>query len=524
MEIPELRAHLSGTNGKKQFTALQRVQLPEQREVTPLIVHLAVEGKDRRAFSLAKKRLRYVKKAAQEPLLQYLERKKGAPPVDPDHQARAIHLLGFIEADEAVPRLLEFGKTAPEPVLAQLLITLGTLGDPRAVPFIVSHLHDKDFKIQHPAIVALGNFPGDDTAKHLVPFLQDKSPKIQRVAITSLGRLGDPSVLEALDPVLHARSEKTRTKAQRLKEKCEEWIRDAPLIAARKEEEADILALVRDVEPLLRRLKDAPADQSPRLDVIPFDQYNQMLQRHLKQFHVEFERYFRDYGDPISSFDTELFFRYPVLYMGLTLRGPTDVESFGAVVPTLEQGVKRTSKHLDRHLNKKLQSLGTIVTAHGLNNVERQSLYRSGVQFVDTRQIVEKLRKTKFMNMKNLPTTGLARFEKAVHFKRHACDFWKHKISEEGLMAQMVHALREGLGEKNYRTCKIDGRPQDHFLYCLEDALSSLLIYVYVKNRFEVKTRGGRSRRHHRRGRGRGRSGKSRGRSQKSGRQSREKK
>lgn len=480
----QIKECLESTDSRQQLVGLQRVQLPEQVSLYSYVVKIAVQGRYPETSLLAKKRLKYFKEHATNLLLEYLKCE------DQFHRIRAIQLLGFLRDASVVPYLIAHAKNASKPEICQILVTLGSLRDCSAHPFISSYIDDPDPKLRVPAVTALGSIQDELAFEELNRKLSDPSPQVKYGAMVALERFKDPSIASRLEPLLEDEDFKIRTQAMNLKKKCAQWLREADKMVLGKTEERAIIGLVNDVETIFKNLKQAPENPNPVTEVIPFSQYNTLLKQHTAQFRVEFERYFRKFKDPISAFDTELFYRFPILYMGLTLRSPSDIESFGAVVPSF-QGIKISSKILQKHLIDKLKSLDTLVTAHGVNDVERKSLYQAGVRFIDTGQIVKKMRSTDKKNFRSLCTSGLGQFEKVVHFKRHACCFWKHKISEEALLAQMIHAIQIGMTSHEYRVCLICANPQDHFLYCLEDAFISLLIFAYVKNRFTIEPRGG---------------------------------
>ncbi|MHA1731834.1 MAG: HEAT repeat domain-containing protein [Promethearchaeota archaeon] len=478
----EIKSFLESMSPKKRLLGLQRIQLPGHEALHALVVKIAVERKERESALLAKKRLRYFKDEAKDLLLKYLDHEKV------DYRVRAIQLLGFVRSSSTTAALLARGPPTTDVELGATLMTLGMLQDPSSIPFVVRYLDHEDPKIRVQAVTAMGGFYDQPLPAELTGKLEDPSAKVRLSAIFAIERYQDPSVAPALKVLLKDKSARIREDAKRVLEKCAQWEQEAPLMELRKKEQRAILSIAPDVDEIVERMKDGSVDTEPTSEPIPFDEYRERLKRHTTQFRVEFERYFRKFGEPISSFDTECFYGQPILYMGLTMRSPTDIEPFGAVVPSL-YGIKIAARKVQAALLEKLRNINTIVTAHGFNNVERRMMYKSRVDFYDTNSIVKLMKRTRNENFQQMMYTGLGRFEKAVHFKRLACHFWKHKISEDALLGQMTTSILEGLGEKNYRKCLICEKAQDHFLYCLEDAFVSLLIYVYVKNRFNIQPR-----------------------------------
>jgi HEAT repeat protein len=117
------------------------------------------------------------------------------------------------------------GDPALEPEVAQLFVAardddpkvrrylsvvLGTLGDRRATPVLISALHDPDIDTRIYSILALGEIADPRSAAPLIALSSDSEPDIRKTAVYALGAFRDPQVASALaaalaDPVADVR-------------------------------------------------------------------------------------------------------------------------------------------------------------------------------------------------------------------------------------------------------------------------------------------------------------------------------
>ena len=95
-------------------------------------------------------------------------------------------------------------------VRAEAIKTLGTLGNPEAVPALIEALGDPDPRVRDEAVCALGNIGDRRAVPALINTLRNDDDDAVRVAAAYiLGELGDPSAVEPLkEALLYAIREK----------------------------------------------------------------------------------------------------------------------------------------------------------------------------------------------------------------------------------------------------------------------------------------------------------------------------
>src|SRR5262245_27739020 len=108
---------------------------------------------------------------------------------------RAIDVLGQIRAKDAVGPLVQqlFMRGTDEVTKQHLLVSLGRIGDPRAVKPIVDFLaRNNDRRIQGNAIFALGDIGDEAALEPLGRFAEETSdPSLRSVAQTAMRKIRD---------------------------------------------------------------------------------------------------------------------------------------------------------------------------------------------------------------------------------------------------------------------------------------------------------------------------------------------
>jgi len=94
-----------------------------------------------------------------------------------------------------------------------LALTMGHLGDPRAVPALVEGLNDKDIDNQIYNMWALGSIGDSAAAPDIARKLEAQDPAIRRTAAYVLGALKDPRAVRNLKIALNDSSEDVRWNA-----------------------------------------------------------------------------------------------------------------------------------------------------------------------------------------------------------------------------------------------------------------------------------------------------------------------
>jgi HEAT repeat protein len=107
-------------------------------------------------------------------------------------------VLGNIRSGRAVDRLAALLTDTAENVVHAAAESLGAIGDPRAVPYLVDVLRTQEFWSQYPTVVALGRIAHHSATEALLEYLEDEM--LAPAIADALGAIGDP---RALQPLLH---------------------------------------------------------------------------------------------------------------------------------------------------------------------------------------------------------------------------------------------------------------------------------------------------------------------------------
>jgi HEAT repeat protein len=129
---------------------------------------------------------------------------------------RAIDVLGQIRAKDAVAPLVQqlFMRGTDEVTKQHLLVSLGRIGDPRAVKPIVDFLaRDNDRRIQGNAIFALGDIGDESALEPLGRFAEETTdPSLRSVAQTAMRKIRDRPAPEVVPSAMA--QERLRAQAQ----------------------------------------------------------------------------------------------------------------------------------------------------------------------------------------------------------------------------------------------------------------------------------------------------------------------
>ncbi len=134
---------------------------------------------------------------------------------NPRVRMQAARLLGQVqgarEADlnEALAGLLvRLGKDPAAGVRRQAALSLGQLGDERAVPHLARRLRvEPTARVVVALMYGLASCGGPYVAPRVLPFLEHPTQQVRAAAVAALGRLGDPSVRDALLSALRTEPE-----------------------------------------------------------------------------------------------------------------------------------------------------------------------------------------------------------------------------------------------------------------------------------------------------------------------------
>jgi len=75
---------------------------------------------------------------------------------------------------------------------------LGRLGDPRAIPYLVSMRHDPEVSVRQDVMRALGKLQAREAEGVLLEALSDPAPLVRMTAASSLARIGAVNAISAL--------------------------------------------------------------------------------------------------------------------------------------------------------------------------------------------------------------------------------------------------------------------------------------------------------------------------------------
>jgi HEAT repeat protein len=105
-------------------------------------------------------------------------------------------MLGNIRSPLAVDKLAPLLTDSEENVVHAAAESLGAIGEPRAVPFLVDVLKTQEFWSQYPTVVALGRIAHHSATEPLLDFLNDEM--LAPAIVDALGSIGDPRALQPL--------------------------------------------------------------------------------------------------------------------------------------------------------------------------------------------------------------------------------------------------------------------------------------------------------------------------------------
>ncbi len=210
--------------------------------------------------------------------------------------------------------------------------------------------------------------------------------------------------------------------------------------------------------------------------------YRPIIKSHIETYESEFISYFADHRDSIVSFDIEEIYNQSFLVMALEIK--PDLTFFIKIITV--DSIYPIRKYMDSIPSRIRQWLASVkskkVMTHGTNEEEAAIIEQTGHEQVNTQDVLEKAISSSAFYGGQISNVGLKHFEEFIRFKRKACSFFKHDISIFLFTKQTFIYYDRVLTNKDLEKCEICKKPEDVMLYCLEDAFSSILIYVYFKN------------------------------------------
>jgi hypothetical protein len=220
--------------------------------------------------------------------------------------------------------------------------------------------------------------------------------------------------------------------------------------------------------------------------------YDDIISDHVNTYLDEVNTYFARDNRIVVAFDTEEFHNEMACILGVAIAPDLNVQVFLDSLqrpPSAEETARMTKRG-----NAWLRTFkgNPVVCTHGFNAKEREITSNSEHDSVNTQLLLERIMKEEMGPEFNKASLG--EFESLIDFKRTGCPFLKHSktLAPAGISKKdvaflfpkqaklCIWALSDGY---RARECKICGKDQDLFMYCLEDAFVTALIYLHATNR-----------------------------------------
>ena len=112
-----------------------------------------------------------------------------------------------------VDRLINWLKDSHVTVRSSAAVTLGYIGDARAVEPLIQALNDENEYVRYFAAVTLGRIGDSRAVQPLIQTLKDKDRDVRYIAADALGKIGDAKVVEPLIQALKDKDEYVRYNA-----------------------------------------------------------------------------------------------------------------------------------------------------------------------------------------------------------------------------------------------------------------------------------------------------------------------
>jgi HEAT repeat protein len=175
------------------------MELSKSSAIIRGILHVFMEG-DLDEQRDATKELKEMGRSALDPLIQLIRDEKERKFIRLE-AARAIVVLG----KDGVEPLLTLLEEKDAVTLMAAIRALGTIGDARAVPVLLDHLHNTEQKIRLATIWALGQIKDKQAIPSLLELLHEPDWGIHIETIEALIKIGDETALrKSINPLIHA--------------------------------------------------------------------------------------------------------------------------------------------------------------------------------------------------------------------------------------------------------------------------------------------------------------------------------
>ncbi|HME54534.1 MAG TPA: hypothetical protein VKM55_20145 [Candidatus Lokiarchaeia archaeon] len=225
------------------------------------------------------------------------------------------------------------------------------------------------------------------------------------------------------------------------------------------------------------------------------EQYAAVVEEYIQRYKEEFETYFASNSASLLAFDLEEIntwganTSFTICIIGIQINPGLDFELYFDSIrrPPCDAETKNIDERFSRWLHGKTKAI--CLLTHGSNQKEHQitaKMHNCETQNTET-LLLEIL---KHANHPEPQKPNIHAFEQVIGFERYGCIFIKHcretDIPRKSLaklfpLQARISMWRLSAG-KEPRACKVCNKPQDVFLYCLEDTFVTILIHVHYRN------------------------------------------
>ena len=228
------------------------------------------------------------------------------------------------------------------------------------------------------------------------------------------------------------------------------------------------------------------------------EKYAAVVEDLIQRYKDELETYFASTNAALVAFDTEEITTwgtsssYTICIVAIQINPGLDFDLYFDSIkrPPCDEETKSLDDRLTRWLHGKTGAM--CLLTHGSNQKERQITAKMhGCEILNTEKLLLDILKQEKQPEPLKP--NIHAFEQVIGFERLGCIFIKHcretNIPRKSLAKLFPSQARISMWRvsagKEPRSCKLCNKPQDVFLYCLEDVFVTILILVY--HRIHVK-------------------------------------
>nr|MDO8109681.1 hypothetical protein [Candidatus Sigynarchaeota archaeon] len=222
--------------------------------------------------------------------------------------------------------------------------------------------------------------------------------------------------------------------------------------------------------------------------------YASIIHDYIELYKEEFEAFFKVKHVPAIAFDMEEVHTYTagsnqsICLLGILLNPDLTFEIYFDSIkrPPCDAETQGLDDEFSDWLQTKRKKL--CLVTHGSNQKERAIVRKVECETQNTETLLLAILKQAKYPEPLKP--NIHAFEQMIGFQRRGCMFIKHsketEVPRKGLALLFPFQAKLSMWSlsagKNPRTCKLCNKPQDVFLYCLEDSFLTILIYMYHSN------------------------------------------